>query len=112
MIPNVLALSGGVGGARLAVGLAEMLAPDELTIVANTGDDFEHFGLLISPDLDTVMYSLSGFVIDEVDAAQADEVRALGIEVLVAPTIMHTRADKVELTRRVLAFADRLSWRT
>ena len=56
----ILALSGGVGGAKLASGLATVLAPDELAIVCNTGDDFEHLGLPISPDLDTVMYTLAG----------------------------------------------------
>ncbi|HLG88569.1 MAG TPA: 2-phospho-L-lactate transferase [Alphaproteobacteria bacterium] len=56
----ILALAGGVGGAKLADGLAQILSPDELTIVVNTGDDFEHLGLNISPDLDTVMYTLAG----------------------------------------------------
>src|SRR5712672_378856 len=56
----VLALSGGVGGAKLALGLCRILLPDTLTIVANTGDDFEHLGLAISPDLDTLLYTLSG----------------------------------------------------
>lgn len=56
----VLALAGGVGGARLASGLAQVLPPDELVIVVNIGDDFEHLGLKISPDLDTVMYTLAG----------------------------------------------------
>ncbi|MFZ2004775.1 MAG: 2-phospho-L-lactate transferase [Stellaceae bacterium] len=56
----VLALSGGVGGAKLALGLYRILAPDTLTIVANTGDDFEHLGLTICPDLDTLLYTLSG----------------------------------------------------
>lgn len=56
----IAALAGGVGGARLAVGLAAALLPEELTIVVNTGDDFEHLGLSISPDLDTVMYTLAG----------------------------------------------------
>lgn len=54
-----LALSGGVGGAKLALGLSKVLTPEQLTIVANTGDDFEHLGLSISPDLDTVMYTLA-----------------------------------------------------
>ncbi len=57
---KVLALCGGVGGAKLAWGLAQMLAPKQLTIAVNTGDDFEHFGLHISPDIDTVMYTLAG----------------------------------------------------
>jgi LPPG:FO 2-phospho-L-lactate transferase len=56
----VLALSGGVGGAKLALGLYRILPPDGLTVVANTGDDFEHLGLSISPDLDTLLYTLSG----------------------------------------------------
>ena len=56
----IVALAGGVGGARLAVGLATVLPPDALTIVVNTGDDFEHLGMAISPDLDTVMYTLAG----------------------------------------------------
>ena len=57
---NILALSGGVGGAKLALGLAQVLAGEQLTIIANTADDFEHLGLAISPDLDTVMYTLAG----------------------------------------------------
>jgi LPPG:FO 2-phospho-L-lactate transferase len=56
----ILALAGGVGGAKLARGLADVLAPEELTIAVNTGDDFEHLGLHISPDLDSVMYTLAG----------------------------------------------------
>lgn len=57
---HVLALSGGVGGAKLALGLARVLPPGALTVVANTGDDFEHLGLSISPDLDTLTYALAG----------------------------------------------------
>lgn len=56
---HVLALCGGVGGAKLAFGLARILGPDELTIVVNTGDDFVHLGLHISPDIDTVVYTLA-----------------------------------------------------
>ena len=56
---NIVALSGGVGGAKLALGLSKVLAPDELTIVTNTGDDFCHMGFPVSPDLDTVMYTLA-----------------------------------------------------
>ena len=55
----ILALAGGVGGARLADGLAALLGP-ELAVIVNTGDDFEHLGLSVSPDLDTVMYTLAG----------------------------------------------------
>jgi len=57
---RVLALSGGVGGAKLALGLYRTLPNDTLTIIANTGDDFEHLGLSVSPDLDTLLYTLSG----------------------------------------------------
>jgi LPPG:FO 2-phospho-L-lactate transferase len=57
---RIVALAGGVGGAKLAHGLARILAPEELTIVVNTGDDFEPYGLYICPDLDTVCYTLAG----------------------------------------------------
>ncbi|MFP6593937.1 MAG: 2-phospho-L-lactate transferase [Dehalococcoidia bacterium] len=57
---DVLALAGGVGGAKLAVGLARILEPDALTIVVNTGDDETFYGLHVSPDIDTVTYSLAG----------------------------------------------------
>jgi len=60
MTGQILALSGGVGGAKLALGLAHAMSPADLTIVANTGDDFEHLGLHISPDIDTLLYALSG----------------------------------------------------
>jgi LPPG:FO 2-phospho-L-lactate transferase len=56
----VLALSGGIGGAKLALGLYRILPPGALTVVANTGDDFEHLGLSISPDIDTLLYTLAG----------------------------------------------------
>jgi len=56
----VVALSGGIGGAKLALGLSRILPPGALTIVANTGDDFEHLGLFISPDCDTLLYTLAG----------------------------------------------------
>src|SRR4051794_35944152 len=57
---HILALCGGVGGAKLAFGLAQVLPAEDLTLVVNTGDDFEHLGLAISPDIDTVAYTLSG----------------------------------------------------
>jgi len=58
--PRTVALSGGVGGAKLALGLANTLPPEDLTIIANTGDDFEHLGLTICPDIDTLTYTLAG----------------------------------------------------
>ncbi len=57
---KVVALSGGIGGAKLALGLYRVLPPDALTVVANTGDDFEHLGLSVSPDIDTLLYTLAG----------------------------------------------------
>lgn len=60
MSGQVIALSGGIGGAKLALGLDRVLAPGELTIIANTGDDFRHLGLHISPDIDTLLYTLAG----------------------------------------------------
>ncbi len=55
-----MALAGGVGGAKFADGLAQCLPPGVLTVIVNTGDDFRHYGLAISPDLDTVTYTLAG----------------------------------------------------
>ena len=57
---KIVAITGGVGGAKLALGLTQLLTPAELVFVVNTGDDFEHLGVHISPDLDTLMYTLSG----------------------------------------------------
>jgi LPPG:FO 2-phospho-L-lactate transferase len=57
---RVVALSGGVGGAKLAHGLYQALEPDTLTLIVNTGDDFDHYGLRICPDLDTTLYTLGG----------------------------------------------------
>lgn len=70
---NVVALAGGVGGAKLAHGLAQILAPEQLTVIVNTGDDFEHLGLHISPDLDTVMYTLAGLANPETGWGLAGE---------------------------------------
>jgi len=69
----ILALAGGVGGARLACGLALALAPGELAVAVNVGDDFEHLGLSISPDLDTVMYTLAGIQNPETGWGRAGE---------------------------------------
>lgn len=70
---RVLALSGGIGGAKLALGLSRILPPEELMIVANTGDDFQHLGLSISPDLDTLMYTLAGLDNPATGWGQRDE---------------------------------------
>ena len=70
---KIVALAGGVGGAKLAHGLAQILNPEELTIIVNTGDDFEHYGLYICPDLDTVCYTLAGIANPETGWGRADE---------------------------------------
>ncbi|HVZ09484.1 2-phospho-L-lactate transferase [Rhodopila sp.] len=69
----IIALSGGVGGAKLALGLSRVLPRDDLLVVVNTGDDFEHLGLSISPDIDTVAYTLSGLANKEVGWGRHDE---------------------------------------
>ena len=58
--PRIVALAGGVGGAKLAAGLQEVLPRGALTVIVNTGDDFEHWGLTVCPDIDTVLYNLAG----------------------------------------------------
>jgi LPPG:FO 2-phospho-L-lactate transferase len=70
---TVVALSGGIGGAKLVLGLSRILPPQDLLVVANTGDDFEHLGLAISPDIDTVMYTLSGLANPELGWGRRDE---------------------------------------
>lgn len=79
---RVVALSGGIGGAKLALGLYRSLPADALMVVCNTGDDFEHLGLHISPDLDTVMYTLAGIANPETGWGRTGEtwsfMRALG----------------------------------
>jgi LPPG:FO 2-phospho-L-lactate transferase len=57
---NIVVLAGGVGGAKLADGLAQIVPPERLKVIVNTGDDFRHFGLMICPDLDTVTYTMAG----------------------------------------------------
>lgn len=70
---KVVALAGGVGGAKLVDGLAAVLPTGDLTVVVNTGDDFEHLGLTICPDLDTVLYALAGLANPETGWGRADE---------------------------------------
>ena len=69
----VVALSGGIGGAKLALGLYRVLPPDALTVVCNPGDDFDHLGLRICPDLDTVLYTLAGIANPETGWGRAGE---------------------------------------
>ena len=70
---KIVALAGGVGGAKLADGLAQIVPPEDLTIIVNTGDDFEHLGLYICPDLDTVCYTLAGLANPETGWGRVDE---------------------------------------
>lgn len=70
---SVLALTGGVGGAKLALGLADSLDPGQLHVAVNTGDDFNHLGLLICPDIDTLLYTLSGLSNQQLGWGVADE---------------------------------------
>ena len=70
---KIVALAGGVGGAKLAHGLAQILAPEDLTIIVNTGDDFEHYGLYVCPDLDTVCYTLAGLANPETGWGRINE---------------------------------------
>ena len=75
---NIVALAGGVGGAKLVDGLAQALSPENLAVIVNTGDDFEHLGLLISPDLDTICYTLAGLANPETGwGRDADTFKAL-----------------------------------
>lgn len=70
---TVVALCGGIGGAKLALGLSHVVDPERLTVVVNVGDDFRHFGLHISPDIDTVIYTLAGRNNHETGWGRADE---------------------------------------
>lgn len=85
---KIIALAGGVGGAKLADGLGQILPAEDLTIIVNTGDDFEHFGLSISPDLDTVCYTLAGLANPQTGWGRVDETQhALdNVKVLGGPT--------------------------
>jgi LPPG:FO 2-phospho-L-lactate transferase len=69
---SYVAVSGGIGGAKLSLGLAHLLG-DRLTVILNTGDDFEHMGLAISPDVDTTLYTLGGVVNPETGWGRRDE---------------------------------------
>ncbi len=73
---KVCVLAGGVGGAKLVDGLAAILPPSQLTVIVNTSDDFEHLGLQISPDLDTVCYMLAGLANPDTGWGQRDETWA------------------------------------
>jgi LPPG:FO 2-phospho-L-lactate transferase len=110
----IVALSGGIGGAKLAVGLAQALPAGRLTVIANVGDDFEHFGLAISPDIDTLTYALAGLDNPELGWGRRDETWSF-METLAAlgGETWFRLGDRdlalhVERTRRLLA-GERLS---
>ncbi len=73
MKARILALSGGIGGAKLALGLYQTLGAGELAVLVNTADDFEHLGLYISPDVDTLLYTLAGLADPERGWGRAGE---------------------------------------
>ncbi|HKQ83386.1 MAG TPA: 2-phospho-L-lactate transferase [Steroidobacteraceae bacterium] len=108
MSVRVLALCGGIGGAKLALGLHTLLPSGHLTVVANTGDDFEHLGLCISPDVDTVLYTLAGIANPQTGWGRAEETWHFMAEVerLGGPTWFQLGdkdlATHVERTRRRL----------
>ena len=70
---KIVALAGGVGGAKFAHGLAQILPAENLSVIVNTGDDFEHYGLYICPDLDTVCYTLAGLANPETGWGRVNE---------------------------------------
>ncbi len=104
---KVVALAGGVGGAKLAYGLAQALPAEDLTIIVNTGDDFEHLGLFVCPDLDTVCYTLAGLANPDTGWGRTNETwQALtNLERLGGPAWFHLGdqdlATHIERTRRL-----------
>jgi LPPG:FO 2-phospho-L-lactate transferase len=84
---KVVALAGGVGGAKFADGLYQVIPHEDLTIIVNTGDDFHHFGLNISPDLDTVCYNLAGIANPETGWGRKNETYSVmdGVQELGGP---------------------------
>ncbi len=104
---KITALAGGVGGAKMAHGLAQILPPEDLTIIVNTGDDFEHLGLSISPDLDTVCYTLAGLANPETGWGRVNETwnTIANVEILGGPNWFRLGdqdiATHLERTRRL-----------
>ncbi len=106
---KIVAIAGGVGGAKLVDGLAQLLIPGDLTIIVNTADDFEHLGLYICPDVDTVCYTLAGLANPETGWGRLGETfQALeNIRNLGGPDWFHLGdkdlATHLERTRRLQA---------
>jgi LPPG:FO 2-phospho-L-lactate transferase len=111
MAAKVLALTGGVGGAKLALGLSRLLGPESVAFAVNTGDDFEHLGLTITPDIDTLVYTLAELANPDTGWGRRDEtwsfmeaLAALGGETWFRLGD-HDLAMHVERTRRLAAGA-------
>jgi LPPG:FO 2-phospho-L-lactate transferase len=106
---KVVALAGGVGGAKMVHGLSQCLQPENLTVIVNVGDDFEHLGLKICPDLDTVCYTLAGLANPTTGWGRADETwnAFANLEALGGPTWFRLGdadlATHIERTRRLRA---------
>ncbi|MFN8412325.1 MAG: 2-phospho-L-lactate transferase [Anaerolineales bacterium] len=104
---KIVAFAGGVGGAKLAHGLAQHVSPKDLAIIVNTGDDFEHLGLSICPDIDTVCYTLAGLANPETGWGRQNETwnTFTNIEKLGGPTWFRLGdqdiATHLERTRRL-----------
>ena len=104
---KITALAGGVGGAKLVDGLAHVLPPEDLTVVVNTGDDFEHLGLYICPDLDTICYTVAGMANPSTGWGRADETwqTMMNLKRLGGPTWFQIGdqdfATHIERTRRI-----------
>ena len=111
---KVVALAGGVGGAKLAYGLARHLSPDQLSLIVNTGDDINLFGLKICPDLDTVCYTLAELANEQTGWGLKDETwqAITSLERLGGPAWFHLGdrdlGTHLERTRR-LSIGDSLS---
>ncbi|HEY1492149.1 MAG TPA: 2-phospho-L-lactate transferase [Steroidobacteraceae bacterium] len=73
MSGGVVAISGGIGGAKLSLGLYRVLPTNTLTVIVNSGDDFDHLGLRICPDLDTTLYTLAGLANTQLGWGRHDE---------------------------------------
>jgi LPPG:FO 2-phospho-L-lactate transferase len=107
-VRSYVALSGGIGGAKLSLGLSRLLG-ERLTLIVNTGDDFEHLGLAISPDVDTMIYTLAGVANQETGWGRGGETWSFmdGVAELGGPTWFRLGdkdlATHVERTRRLKA---------
>jgi len=117
--PRILAISGGIGGAKLALGLDQILEGSDLAVLCNTGDDFEHLGLSISPDLDTVMYTLAGLANPETGWGRKGEswqfmetLETLGGETWFRRSCPACRADKTPSRRGRIGLDHRRYFKT